>query len=221
MRRVVALLFFCGITLCANAQAEDAQKYIISDLTPIPDTVLLNDGRVLITHVTDTAGYSVELIKPHSHRHKKIEIDKDNIFQITFGNSRKTVVLYFYDTLIGNDMTVEEARQFIAGEQDAQRGYHAFGTSAGAFAVGATSGVILGSFFALAPPFGYAGFMSYNYVKVRHKSVLKMENVHHDSYLFGYALVARRKRTMKAWLWGGIGVVVGSVVHFVIINNTN
>jgi hypothetical protein len=180
----------------------------------IPDTVLLNTGKTVITHVTDTIGFSVQMMKPH-RKHKKIEIDKDNIFQITFGSSGKCVVLYIYDTLIGNDLTVDEARRFIAGEQDAERGYHAFGTSAAAFAVGAGSGIV-GSFFALAPPFAFAGFMSYKYVKIRHHSVKNIDNVHHDGYLYGYSMVARRKRTLRALLWGGIGVVVGTTLHYTV-----
>ncbi len=213
MRKIVLFLVFSFCTSLGYTQTNST--IIPSD---IPDTVLLNNGKVLIAHVVDTIGYSIQVSKAHSRKHKKFEIDKEDIFQITFGRSGKQVVLYFYDTLIGNDMTVEEARRFIAGEQDAEHGYHAFGTSAASFAVGTASGIV-GSFFALAPPFVFAGFMSYNYVKIRHKSVKHLENVHHDSYLYGYALVARRKRTLRAMLWGGIGVVVGTVIHYAIINN--
>ena len=182
----------------------------------IPDTIVLDDGKTIVAHITDTAGFSVQIEKPHSHRHKKLEIEKDFIFQITFGNSGKKEILYFYDTLIGNDLTVDEARRFIEGEQDAQRGFHALGTSAAGFAVGVVAGTI-GSFFALAPPFAFAGFMSYGYVKIRHKSVKNMDNVHHDGYLYGYSVVARRKRTSKALLWGFIGVIVGTAIHYGIV----
>ena len=184
----------------------------------IPDTLLMDDGKVIITHITDTIGYTVQMIKPHSRKHKKLEIDKENVFQITFGSSGKRVILYMYDTLTGNSLTVDEARRFIDGEQDAQRGYHAFGTSAAAFAVGAGAGII-GSFFALAPPFIFAGFMSYKYVKIRHHSVKNIDNVKHDGYLYGYSMVARRKRTSRALLWGAIGVGVGTIVHYIILNN--
>jgi hypothetical protein len=192
-------------------------KTVLPDCN-IPDTILMDDGKVIITHITDTVGFSVEMIRPHSHRHKKMEVDKDYIFQMSFGCSGKKVPVYFYDSLIGNDLTVDEAYRFIQGEQDAQRGFHAFGTSAAAFIVGTISGTV-GSFFALAPPFAFAGFMSYRYVKIRHHSVKNVDNVHHDGYLYGYSMVARRKRTSKALLWGGIGVVVGTVFHYIYINN--
>jgi hypothetical protein len=213
MRIFVLILLACIASVCT-----EAQNTLSLQQGNIPDTILLNDGRVLITQITDTVGYSVEMIKPHSRKHKKIEIDKENIFQITFGNTGKCVVIYFYDTLIGNDFTVEEARRFITGEQDAQRGFHALGTTAASFAVGTISGII-GSFFALAPPFLFAGFMSYHYVKIRHHSVGNIDNVHHDSYLYGYSQVARRKRVSKSLLWGGIGVVVGTVLHYAIFVN--
>ncbi len=195
-----------------------AQNRLTMPECAIPDTLLLDDGKIVITHITDTVGYAVEMLKPNSKKHKKLEVDKDDLFQITFGCNGKKEIFYNYDTLIGNDMTVDEARRFIEGEQDAQRGFHAFGTSAAAFAVGAGAGIV-GSFFALAPPFIFAGFMSFKYVKIRHHSVRSLENVHHDGYLYGYSMVARRKRSSKALLWGAIGVAVGTVVHYIIVNN--
>lgn len=215
MRTFLLLLFICGISFSTHAQNNVALPE-----STIPDTVLLDDGKVLIAHVLDTMGYTIQVLKPHSKKHKKLEIDKGMIFQITYGATGKKELFYDYDTLIGNDLTVDEARRFIEGEQDAEKGFHAFGTSAASFAVGVASGTI-GSFFSLAPPFIFAGFMSYRYVKIRHRSVHNMQNVYHDGYLYGYAFVARRKRTSKALLWGAIGVAVGTVAHYIIYNNTN
>jgi len=213
MRAFTFLLLLCGIASHCSAQTNSALPQ-----SAIPDTVLMDDGKTIVSHVIDTIGYSIEITRPH-RKHKKIEIDKDNIFQITFGSSGKTVVFYFHDTLTGNDLTVDEAHKFIEGEQDAERGFHALGTSAIAFAIGTASGVIGASFFALAPSFAYAGFMSYRYVKIRHRSVKRIENVHHDGYLYGYSYVSRRKRTTKALLWGGIGIVAGTIIHYIILNN--
>jgi hypothetical protein len=210
-------LILCGLFFLIT-RVISGQAYFPE--TEIKDSILLNNGKYVVSHITDTAGFSVELVKPHSRGQRKVEILKDNIFSIRFGATGKTSVFYVYDTLIGNDFTVEEARRFISGEQDAERGYHAFGTTAAAFAVGVASGAV-GSFLALVPPFAFAGFMSYKYVKIRHGSVHNMNNVHSDAYLYGYAFVARRKRTLKALMWGGIGVAVGTVAHFIIQNNTN
>lgn len=205
MREKVLCIVFLFCMILAKAQ------------NPLPasevnDSILLNGGRYVVAHITDTNGFSVEITKLHSRKHKKREILKENIFSIKYGATGKESVFYIYDTLIGNDFTVAEARQFIAGEQDAQRGYHALGTSAAAFVIGTISGS-LGTFYAIAPPFAFAGFMSYNYVRIRHKSVKNMENVKHDAYLQGYSLVARKKRTLRAMLWGGIGMIAGTFLH--------
>ncbi len=207
MRRILALLLFCGVAVIGRSQIVAGQvpdtirlnsgkiiighvldttgrnvkyskanskknkkkgidRYDVYQITfgnnkrvifNILDTVLLNSGKIVITHVTDTLGFSVQMVRPHSHKHKKMDIDKDNIFQITFGNSGKQVVFYFYDTLIGNDMTVDEARRFIAGEQDAEHGYRALWTSMGAFGLGAASGIVLGVFFCICPACRFCG----------------------------------------------------------------
>jgi hypothetical protein len=206
---LLAVLLFCGSVQGQKSLSDNDSN----------DSILLNNGRIVVAHVTDTSGFSIEIIKPHSHKHKKSEIPRDRIFSIRFGSTGHLSVLYIYDTLVGNDYTVEEAHRFIEGEQDAQRGYRAIGTSAGAFAVGVASGIISGSFEALAPPFVYGGIMSYKYVKVRHKSVKNLANGKSDAYLTGYSIVARRKRTIRAFLWGGIGVVAGTVIHYVILAN--
>jgi hypothetical protein len=184
------------------------------------DSILLNNGRYIVAHIIDTTSFSVEIIKPNSRKKKSIGILKENIFSIKFGATGKESVFYVYDTVAGNDFTVEEARRFIAGEQDAQNGYGALGTSAGGFVIGVASGTVL-SFFAVIPPFIYGGLMSYKHVKIRHKSVKNLENVKHDAYLYGYSLVARRKRTIRAFLWGGIGVVVGIAVHYTFFVSQN
>ena len=104
---------------------------------------------------------------------------------------------------------------FIAGEQDAQRGYRPVGTSIGAFAVGAASGLTGASFFVLGPPFLYSGLMSYPRIHIRHKSVTNLNDVKSDSYLYGYDNTARRKRMFRSMIWGGIGLVAGLAGHFV------
>lgn len=183
------------------------------------DTILFNSGRTLAAHVLDTSGDKITIEKPKSSRHKKIEIDRDQVFSIRYGSTGKEVVVYIYDTLIGNDYTIPEARLFIAGEQDAQKGFHAIGTSIGAFLVGAGSGFVTFSLIAFGPPFIYTGIMSYPRIKIRHKSVSNLSNVKADPYLYGYDNVARRKRTLRSLLWGSIGLVVGLTANFIYTHN--
>lgn len=179
-----------------------------------PDTLLFNTGKVLVARVTDTSGDKITIEKPNSTKHKKIELDRSEVFSIRYGATGKEVVIYTYDTLTGNDFTIPEARMFIAGEQDAQKGFRAIGTSIGAFFIGTASGVTGASFFVLGPPFLYSGLMAYPRIRIPHRSVKNLENVKSDAYLYGYDNTARKKRVLRSLLWGGVGLVVGLTVHF-------
>jgi hypothetical protein len=209
-----AFLFFIVLTssaqLAPNVDPERAPQPL--------DTILLNNGKILITQVVDTVGEMVTVIKPNSHKHKKVEIDKEGIFSIRFGSTGKEDMFYTYDTLVGHDYKVDEARKFIEGEQDAQHGFHAVGISIISFTVGVASGATLGGILGLAPPFTLSGFITYPRIKVRHKSVRNKANGTNDAYLYGYDITARRKRTLHSFLWGGIGTIIGIIIHPSIIN---
>jgi len=182
-----------------------------------PDTLLLNNGKIIIAHIIDTSGYTVDVIKNHGR--EKIEVDKSDIFQITYGNSGKQVIIYIYDSLVNDQFTIPEARIFIAGEQDARRGFPALGASIAGFVIGAGAAII-SPVLAIPTPLLFAGIeYKHQYVKINHKSVRNMDNVTHDSYLRGYALGARQKRLRRALIWGGVGAVVGTVLHFTLFKS--
>ena len=215
MRTFLIAFFFTCLSLWAFAQ--DNTKPAES-VTP-NDSILFNNGKVLETHVIDTTGDKVTIEKPNSSKHKKIEIDRENIFSVRYGSNHKEVVMYIYDTLTGHDFTVADARLFIAGEQDAQKGYHPVPTSMMAFAIGAASGLTGtgNSFFVLLPPIVFSGIVSIPRIHIRHKSVANVENVKHDPYLYGYDNTARRKRTLRSLVWGGIGVAAGLAYFLIFI----
>lgn len=183
------------------------------------DTILLNTGRIAFGQITDTVGGDITIIDYHKKKHKKLELAKEAVFSIRFGSTGKEEVFYTYDTLVGNDFTVDDARKFIAGEQDAQSGFHAVGTSIGAFVIGFASGAYMGNIFAFAPPFFYDGIMTYPAVHVRHKTVRDIKIANTDPYLYGYYMVASRKRMLKSFLWSGVGLVSGLVVYGIFYNN--
>jgi len=210
MRKYIALCFCASLSTCGYGQENKNASL---------DTILFNAGKVLVAHVIDTSGDKVTIERPNSSKHKKIEIERSEIFSIKYANSGKEIILYIYDTLIGNDYTIPEARLFIAGEQDARRGFHAVGTSIGAFVVGAASGITGASFFTFGPPFLYVGIMSYPPIWIRHKSVSNINNVKADPYLYGYDNAALKKRVLRSLLWGSIGLVTGFIIHFTLLNN--
>ena len=101
MRTFLIAFFFTCLSLWAFAQ--DNTKPAES-VTP-NDSILFNNGKVLATHVIDTTGDKVTIEKPNSSKHKKIEIDRENIFSVRYGSNHKEVVMYIYDTLTGHDFS--------------------------------------------------------------------------------------------------------------------
>ncbi len=209
MRNAFLILLFISVSpiVFGQATSTDAKSML-------PDTITFIDGEVIAAHITDTSGDKITFEKPRSKKHKRIEVDMENVFSIRYAGTGKEIVVYNYDTLIGNDYTVADARLFIAGEQDAQRGYRCRGLSVTAFAIGVASGITGASLFVLLPPYFFSGILDYTRVHIRHKSVSNLNNVKYDPYLYGYAEVARRKRTFRTLLWGGTGAIVGLVIHF-------
>ena len=213
MRTIPVFLLFLTLSFCIYGQNNQ-------QLSTPADTVLLNNGRVIATHIIDTLGSTITVEKPNSKKHKKIEIDKEDVFSLRYGSTGKEVVIYIYDTLTDHDFTVDEARLFIAGERDAQQGFHALGSTIGGFAIGAATGLAGGTndfFLVFLPSLIYTGVLSYPRVHINHKVVSNQEYVTHDPYLWGYDNTARRKRTLRALIWGGIGVVVGATLNAIFV----
>ncbi len=169
------------------------------------DTVLFINGNKIITTVTDTTNGLITFKNPKKPKKFKT-VDNDDVFSITNGKGEE--IIYAYDTLTGNELTVEEMRYYIAGQQDARRvikGRVGFWTnllvSAGA---GAT-----GSFLTPIVPFAVAGILGLPKVKIKEGSVSKPEYANQDAYLMGYEKEGKRKRKIKSILGGGIGLIVG------------
>ena len=209
----IAIAFFFLFILPFYGYSQDSRELVA------PDTILLNNGKIIITQVTETSSPSViTIIKPGSRKHKKIEIDREDIFSVKYAKTGKEDIYYIYDTLVGHDFTVEDARKFIAGEQDAQKGFHAVGISVTAFVIGFASGDYEGNFFAAVPPFFFEGITSYPVIRVRHKGVRDIKIANTDPYLYGYYLAASGKRMLHSFLWSGIGLVSGLAANFIFDN---
>ena len=140
------------------------------------------------------------------------------VFSVT-DSLGKEKVWYFMDTIFGNDLSVDQMRWFIKGEQDARRGYKPIWPMVGGFATGAglTMALDLEVMSMVVPP-AYAGLMALPRVHVTPGSISDplMEGDPH--YAYGYAQVGRSKRVVRS-LWSTFaGVAVGLFVRQVIIN---
>ncbi|HEX8516742.1 MAG TPA: hypothetical protein VF868_11120 [Bacteroidia bacterium] len=169
------------------------------------DTVLLLNGETMICSVIDTTNGLTSIRNPKNPK-RNIVLENDRIFSIT--NNKGESVIYEYDTVIGNEFTVDEMRYFIRGEQDADKNFKANGCLAIGAVVGVLSG-ITGSFFSPIPPFAFTALSGLPKVKIKASTVSNPEYLKHDPYLMGYERVARKKRKFKSLIGGGIGLVAG------------
>jgi hypothetical protein len=169
------------------------------------DTVILMNGDVVICTIIDTTEGLTSIRNPKNPK-KNITLENDRIFSIRNKDGER--IVYTYDTVIGNEFTVDEMRYFIYGEQDADRNFKANGCLAIGAAVGVLSG-ITGSFFCPIPPFAFTALSGLPKVKIKPSSVSNPEYLKHDSYLMGFERVARKKRKLKSLIGGGVGLVVG------------
>ncbi|MFL5765243.1 MAG: hypothetical protein ACJ77K_14970 [Bacteroidia bacterium] len=176
------------------------------------DTILMLNGTVMVANVTDTTN-GVTTIKNPKDSTKYFVIDNDRIFSITNKNGES--ILYVYDTLIGNEFTIDEMRYFIHGEQDAEKGFKAKGAFWGNALIGAASGLTL-NFLSPLPPFAFIALTGVPKVKIKRETVSNIDYIKQDTYLMGYERVARKKRKFASLIGGVGGLAIGIGASFVL-----
>lgn len=142
----------------------------------------------------------------------------ENVFSVTDTLGREKI-WYFHDTVFGNDLSVQEMRWFIKGEQDARNGYKPIWAMAGGFVAGAglTIGLDLEMNSMLIPPI-YAAVMILPRVHVTRGSISDPLMEGDEHYAYGYAKVGRTKRVVRSLISTFAGVGVGLAVRQLIIN---
>ena len=181
------------------------------------DTVLLLNGSSIVATVIDTAN-GVTTIKNPKGGKGNFAIENDRIFSIK--NSKGEQIIYVYDTIIGNEFTIDEMRLFIKGEQDAEKGFKAPGALICNIVIGAAAGVT-GYFLCPIPPFAFIALSGLPKVRIRHSTVSNLEYLKQESYLNGYERVARKKRKINSLIGGGIGLGVGLGTYFILKSSDN
>jgi len=170
-----------------------------------PDTILMLNGNSIITSIIESNDSLTRFANPKKPN-KSLVVENDRIFAIKNPSGEK--LMYYYDSVKGNDLTIEEMRYYILGEQDAQKGYKPRGALIGGILIGAASG-ITGSFLAPIPPFAYTALLGIPKIKIKKKTVSNPELLKQQTYLMGYERVARKKRNIQSLIGGGAGLVVG------------
>ena len=187
------ILAFAALT-CLSASAYAQHK------------MLLLSGREVNMKEYCFAVDEIHYTLPGPGRAKKRSVDRYDVFSISSDNGKEDILYTPIDSL---DFTVEEARQFIAGEQ-AGRKYHLKKGSneALAAAVGIGSGFL--GFYSLPVPMIYSVVVGrFNPTKMRMPEGVDTEIRSTEAYRMGYDKGVRNIRIQRAMKWGYIGLGAG------------
>ena len=219
IRIFLSLLTFCGmITGSAYSQGK---------------IVLLNGKEKRFT-TAEVKGESILYQPEGSTSTTYRNIDLYDVFSINRDGGTEEVI-YNPDTISGEDLTINEVRDYIKGERYAELVYDKPVNFVTALELGAVSGFVLPVFYGIAVPLlypiGLAQFtpkvkppIMHNYndltgkFEALHPGTTSSNIIINDSFSAGYARRAKNIKFKKSLLGGGIGFAIGATAIALIIS---
>jgi hypothetical protein len=182
------------------------------------DRILLMGGQTIDGYVIGQSTLEIRYLAETRKGLRERSEPTEAVFSVTDTLGRERI-WYFFDTVFGNDMTVDQMRWFIKGEQDARKGYKPIWPMVGGFVTGAglTIGLNLEVNSLLVPPL-FAASMALPRVHVTRGSISDPLMEGDEFYAYGYAKVGRTKRVINSLISTAAGVLVGIAVRQLIIN---
>lgn len=182
------------------------------------DRILLMNGQELKGRVLGQSTLQVRYLETHKGSLLERQEPTESVFSVTDSVGKETI-WYFHDPSFGNELTVDQMRWYIKGEQDARIGYKPRAAVWGGFLLGAGLVIALDLEVnsVLIPPV-YAGLMAWPRVHVTPGSVRDPLMQGDNYYAMGYSTVGRPKRVIRSLLSTTAGIVVGVLVRQLIIN---
>lgn len=191
---------------------------------PSPATLIRMSGDSLHGKLLAADGTEVIMRLPaRSKRGKKraktrdLAIHKSEVFSIMFENGEW--VLYAPDELLGDDLSVDEMRVYLAGEQDASDLYNSKPTALVGFIFGTGTAILAsgGLFLTILPPLVYTGAQFLPVIRIRENTIRKPEHRFNELYADGYGRVARSRKFLAGLKGSAIGTAVGVAVYYAFI----
>lgn len=181
------------------------------------DKLLFINGKILDGKLIEKTNYEFTF---KDKNNRQFTIDKYRVFSYTQNN--KENIVYEYDTLALNFLTVPEMKKFVYGERDAHLTFKPRFTNFMGFAAGAAGGYLMHydqSFIYVPIPLIYTPITLLFPTRVKQRKLTDTQYLKEDEYLRGYERIARSKRTQGALKSSIVGMGVGFLVS-VLINGS-
>jgi hypothetical protein len=181
------------------------------------DRILYLNGTEDSCRVIDTVGGFINAEFKYKNGLKIRKIERDDVFSIDYGSTKKEDVIYKQDTLSQeNYFTENDMRSMIAGERDAIITYKTTGPFISSAIIGAASGVFMPYWLTPIIPAIWVGLNSSKWIKIKRKNVSDKKYLKEDMYVVGYGRTARGKRVQSSLKGAGIGLVSGILTQIII-----
>lgn len=177
---------------------------ILSSSAHSQHTILLLSGKQIQAESYTTGDMFVSYKKPGDTRNSLRVIDRFDVFAVKHADGTEEII-YSPDS---SDFTVEEARQYIQGEQVADSMYRKPSTAWTSAALGAGSSIL--SFYALPVPFLYSVVLGrFNPKNLQLPDGIDTKLSTSEPFVFGYQKAARNLKIQRSLKWGYISLGVG------------
>ena len=142
-------------------------------------------------------------------------LHRSDVFSIQF-EGKEEQVLYALDEVLGDWMTLEEMRVYMAGEQDARNNYKAKWAFFSGIPVGAATAFMAqgGLILTIGGPVLYTLAQLAPNIRIRENTITDPSHVYNEIYALGYERVARSQLVVQALKGSVIGMAAGIAGYF-------
>ncbi|MFT7209606.1 MAG: hypothetical protein ACI93E_001241 [Flavobacteriales bacterium] len=198
-----------------NAADEQNEVFFIVPELPAKSTIQRMSGHTIDCTLLGAEG--IELVYEITKRNgkkKQMRLHRSEVFSVIFNEGEW--VLYEKDEVLGDDLSEDEMRVFIAGAKDAIAHYNAKPTTYVGVLVGAAGPIIAGGgvIVTLAPIIIYTLLQLAPIIKI--KGVSNPDHIDNETYALGYASVARSEKILGGLKGSAAGAAAGLAAYLIL-----
>jgi hypothetical protein len=168
------------------------------------DTIVLLNGRKMPVAKVEVKGEQIFYHPQGSAKTKHMDIYR--AFSVLPRGEREQVV-YTPDPADTTDLSIEDMRMFVKGQQEARRYYHNTPNKIASAAVGASAGLL--AIYGLVIPAAYSTFVAGRAPKPENQIVSEFDLKNNISFRDGYESRARNNKIKNSLIYGFSGFAVG------------